>query len=79
MQDEATGGGTRSRSWRRLWDVVQQSSSPSSCPDRPLLGEYAQIVNRLGPAAASERFPAVADHLASGCPRCRDDLSELSS
>jgi hypothetical protein len=57
-----------------LREAVWSESDPI---DRGLLGEYAALLQRDGDGAARRVFPAVAEHLATGCPACDRDLLEL--
>jgi len=45
--------------------------------DAGTLGEYVELLDRSGLAAAREAFPAVAAHLAAGCDACNADVREL--
>jgi hypothetical protein len=60
----------------RLLGAIE-AVSPPHVVDSGTLGEYAELVVVRGQAEADARLPAVATHLAEGCPGCADDLREL--
>src|SRR5438128_4429978 len=42
-----------------------------------MLGEYAAVLQRCGPAVAANTFPEIAAHVASSCETCTADLYAL--
>jgi hypothetical protein len=60
----------------RLWDAVGAGAVPHALGGGAL-GLYAATLRRAGAPAAAGSFPAVAAHLATGCPACREDLAAL--
>jgi hypothetical protein len=72
------GGDVAPEKWGRLWEVVKPDDAPHAV-DLATLGEYALLLRRRGATAATRIFPAVAMHLAAGCPRCSKDLRELTA
>jgi hypothetical protein len=62
----------------RLLAAIEMAGQPHVV-DAGTLGEYAEVIAVRGQAHADASFPEVAEHLASGCPGCADDLRELIS
>ena len=75
MLDEQ-GHDASSRGLRRLWRLVRPPIAGDHV-DAGDLGQYAALLHRGGPRSAGREFPAVRDHLATGCERCQRDLREL--
>ena len=53
---------------------VERARHPA---DSGQLGEYVELLDDEGLAAARAAFPAVAAHLAAGCDACNDEVREL--
>lgn len=45
--------------------------------DAGTLGEYVELLDRVGLGAARDAFPSVAAHLAAGCDACNEDVRDL--
>ena len=50
--------------------------APRHAVDPTELGQYAQVYEQDGPRSAAQRFPAVAEHLRSGCRACDQGFRE---
>jgi hypothetical protein len=74
MSDDDAGTFTPD-GWRRLRRAVGPATPHAVGRDD--LSQYAAVLHRRGPEAARARAPAVAAHLASGCPSCQVLLAEL--
>jgi hypothetical protein len=60
----------------RLLAAIEAAGRPHVV-DMGTLGEYAELIAVRGRAEADATLPEVAEHLASGCVGCADDLREL--
>jgi hypothetical protein len=60
----------------RLWAAARPDVLPHAV-EPGALGEYAELVHRVGHEAAAQDFPDVTAHLKSECKTCAQDLDDL--